>query len=498
MKIFSRLLRPNIPTFKASAEVPLPPPPKTRGTKTSIPSYLTSATPATDSFLPQSDLGLANTDITSLRAGANTSTVLRNLGKASPDLSSALFSAVRMAVSSGYLVLSRNLDGTLNEDGTRLAQQLCRRFDLLGPTKGGFNNLPSIRSTSESLGKELMLLGGAGLELILGQSRLPEGLQPITIQTLRWKYNGNKKVPYQVVGGEEISLDIPTFFYVSLDQDLTTAYAESPVQASVQPILAGQDFMNDLRRVFRRAIHPRVVAKVQEELWKKNVPISILNDPDQLKQHMDDTINRLQDLLDGLNPEDALVYFDTLSVEYLTGGNNSLSKEYETLSQIINGKMSSGAKSMPVVLGHDAAGSTNIASTQSMLFVKSIEGAIQLKLNEIYSKALTVAIRLFGVDAVVEFAYNPPNLRPESELEAFNVMKKDRHLDLLSLGLTSDAEVSLLLTGSLPLPGAEPLSGTRFKDSNTAQDSTVSTPESNTGAKERTLNPDTPKGAKTA
>jgi len=471
--------------------------PKARGTRVSLPSYLTTATPAKDSFLPFTDLGLANTDVTALRNGTTTPAILRNLGKASPDLSSALFSSVRMGVSPGYVVLARNLDGTLNEDGTKLVQQLCRRFDLLGPTSGGFNHFPSIRSSSESMGRELMLLGGAGLELVLGKSRIPEGLQPISIEKIKWKYNGKKKVPYQIVGGDEISLDTPTFFYVSLDQDLTTAYADSPVQASLQAILASTDFMNDLRRVFRRAIHPRVVATVDEDLWRKNVPPAILHDPDALAEFMDATISGIQTLLDGLNPEDALVLFDTLKVDYLTGGNNSLSEEYETLAKIINSKLASGAKSSPVVLGHDAAGSTNIASTQSMLFVKNVEGGIQLKLNEVYSRALTQAIRLFGVDAVVEFAYDTVNLRPESELEAFKVMRQDRILRQLSLGITSDAEASLIITGSLPLPGATSLAGTMFHEGLPNQDSTISTPESNTGAKDRTLNPGN-KGAKTA
>lgn len=484
------------PVFSAAAELPPVPMPKVRGTKTSLPSYLTTATPSTDSFLPQTDMGLANSDVTQLRNGASTSDTLRSLGKASPDLSAALYSSVRMGVSPGYMVLSRDLDGTLNEEGTRLAQQLCRRFDLLGPTEGGFNNLPSLRSASEAMAWELCLLGGAGLELILGKSRLPEGLQPVSIEKIKWKYSGKKKIPYQVLGGEEISLDIPTFFYVSLDQDLTTAYADSPVQASLQAILASQDFMNDLRRVFRRAIHPRVIAKIDQELWRKSVPPAILHDQDKLQEFMDATISGVQTMLDGLNPEDAIVLFDTLEIDYLTGGNNSLSKEYETLAKIINSKLASGAKSSPVVLGHDAAGSTNIASTQSMLFVKSIEGGVQTKLNEIYSRALTQAIRLFGVDAVVEFKYDTIDLRPQSELEAFKVMKQDRILRQLSLGLTSDAEASLIITKSLPVPGATPLSGTRFQDSQAPQDSTISTPESNTGAKDRSIAADDT-GAKT-
>lgn len=483
--------------FRAAAEVPPQPMPKVRGLRTTLPSFLTTASPSSDSFLPKEDLGLATADVTSLRQGVGTPAVVRSFSKASPDLSAALYSGTRMAVSQNYLVLARNLDGTLNEEGTRLAQQLCRRFDLLGPTLGGFNHLPSIRSASESMSRELQMLGGAGLELILNKARLPEGLQPVSVEKIKWKFEKKKKVPYQIIGGEEISLDIPTFFYVSVDQDLTTAYSDSPVQAALPAIIASQDFMNDLRRVFRRAISPRLKAEINEDLWRRNVPSQILHDPDKLKAFMDATIIQIQDLLDGLEPEDALVLFDTLDVSHMDKGNTSLSDEYKTLATILNGKLASGAKSSPVVLGHDAAGSTNIASTQSMLFVKNTEGGVQMKLNEIFSKALTVAVRLFGVDAVVEFTYDQPNLRPESELEAFYVMRKDRIKDLLSIGMISDAEASLILTKSLPPQGYVPLAGTMFAGSGQTQDSTIGSPESNTGAKDRTLNAPN-KGAKTA
>lgn len=485
--------------MQAASEVQAPPPPKVRGTQTALPTFLTSAKTSSDSFLPQNDLRLANTDITALRTGQTTASTLRNLAKASPDLSAGIFASNRMAISKNYAAIARNLNGTLNEEGTRLVQQLCRRFDLLGPTEGGFNHLPSIRSASESLSKELMLLGAAGVELILNKARVPEGIMPITVEKIKWKYSGKKKVPYQILGGEEISLDIPTFFYTALDQDLTTAYCESPVQASIQPILASQDFMNDLRRVFRRAIHPRVMAQIKEEMWRKNVPPEILHDPVKLKTFMDSTISALQNMLNGLNPEDALVMFDTLNLSYLTGGNTSLSKEYETLSQIINGKLSSGSKSMPVVLGHDATGSTNIASTQSMLFVKTVEGAVQLKLNEILSRALTMAVRLFGVDCVVEFKYESIDLRPDSELEAFKAMKQSRILEQLSLGLTSDAEASIELTGSLPLPGQPLLAGTRFaagKQADPNANPTSNTSQGQGSAQNQALKPGTPNQAK--
>jgi len=483
-----------IPVLPKSSSLPRAP--------KSLPSYITSARQSKDSFLPVEDLNLANLDITDLRYAATTPGVLRKLAKASPDLSAAIFSALRLALSSTYLAIARNLDGTINEEGTALVQQMCRKFDLLSSdpatagagnkASAGYNAYPSIRSAGESLGKELLMLGGCAIELLLNKARLPEAMQPISIEKIKFKYDKNRKIPYQVLGSEEIPLDIATFFYVSLDQDLLSAAADSPVQASIQPIVAQQTFMNDLRRVANRAVHPRVKVTIIEDMWRKTLSAEVLSDPDKLAEAATTLIETVRSNIDNLSPEDALVFFNCLTVEYLTAGTTTVSDEWKALSGIINGKISSGAKSAPVILGLESVGSSNIASTQTMLFVKTVESGVILKLNEIFSRLLTMAVRLYGVDTVVEFKFNSVDLRPESELEAFKAMRQSRLLELLSLGLMSDAEASLELTGTLPLPDMPKLSGTMFK----TKESETEAPESNTAALNRDLNGDAPKGSK--
>jgi len=477
----------------AASVVEMPPPPKARSSA-SIPTYLRSASQSPDTFLTQDDLRLANTDIETLRFGQTTSATLRSLSKASPDLSAAAAAFNRVGIPEHYTVLSRNLDGTLNEQGTQLVQELCRRFDLLGPTDGGYSAYPSIRSNSESLGKELYLLGACSLEVVLNKARLPEALMPIAVDTIKFKYQKKRKIPFQSLGGEEISLDFPTFFYVSLDQSLRTAYADSPVESCIQPMIASQAFANDLRRVFRRAISPRIKSTLNHEKWLASVPSDIRTDPEALEAYQNRALSQVETLINGLNPEDALIVWDILEVDYLNNGNTTLSDEYRIFSSILNGKLAAGAKTMPAILGHESVGSSNIASNQAMLYLKTVEGALVYKLNEIYSRALTLCVRLYGIDAVVEFRYGSPDLRPESELEAFKSMKQSRILEQLSLGMTSDNEASLMLTGTLQPAGAPKLSGTMFQFNKLESKA----PESNTGALEQDLQGDAPRDEKSS
>ena len=121
------------------------------------------------------------------------------------------------------------------------------------------------------------------------------------------------------------------------------------------------------------------------------------------------------------------------------------------------------------------------------------------KLNEMLSKILTLAVRLFGQDVAVYFRYNPIDLRPENELEAFMAMKQSRVLELLSLGFLEDDDASIELTGR-PTPGTfTPLSGTQFYSATSVPAenpySGTSNGGSGGGALNQSLKPGTPKKA---
>jgi hypothetical protein len=76
-------------------------------------------------------------------------------------------------------------------------------------------------------------------------------------------------------------------------------------------------------------------------------------------------------------------------------------------------------------------------------------------------------------------------------------MEQDRVLTLLSIGMISDEEASVAITGNLPPAGYKPLSGTFFKSGMTdpaAAD--LASAQSNTGATNQALTPDTPKAPK--
>lgn len=466
-------------TLSAKSDLGTQPLPKTKSKPQALPSYATSAK-MPQSPLPRSDRRLATTDITAYRQGISTSKVIRDFAAASPELSSAIFSYLRVGISSGFTAVARNTDGTANPEATTLLQQIIARFDVLPDYTQGFNGVASLLSCSESLAKELLFEGAMCGELVLDKTLLPSRIQPLSVSNMDMQPDkDNYLVPVQNVGGKRTVLDAPTIFYIALDQSLLDAYPSSPMESSIKAIIFSEQFVADLQRVVQRAIHPRLTVTIDEEKFRKNIPQEIENDEEKLANFHNDFISGLQAMVNNLEPEDALVYFDAIGVELLNNGNSSIKDEYGFIKGVTESKLSSGAKTMPAVLG--MGGTSNVASTESMLFVKAASGAIRAKLNEFYSRLFTLAVRLMGQDVVVTFEYAAIDLRPESELEAFKAVKQSRTLELLSLGLITDEEAALTLTGKLPPAGMAKLSGTMFM-SNSASDDPGNDGSSNGGS----------------
>ena len=474
--------------FLGAATLPVIPPPKVPNKQQTLPGYRTQRTTSA-AAIRKTDRGLANTDLLSFRTGRDTSTVVRDLVAASPDISAAVATYLRVGIPEDYTMIGRNMDGTINPEATALAHQLLRRFTYVPDYALGFNPAGSLQSVSESLGKELLQEGACSLEVVLDKARLPTMLAPVAVSTLKFYEEDTGVKPVQDIGGVETNLDIPTFIYTSIDQDLKNAYASSYLEPAIQPILADAEFTNDLRRVLKRAVHPRVKAQILIELAKKTLPPEVLNDPDAYAAALNDIRANVEDVLNGLAPEDALVSFDSVEIEYMSGQPDTLGETFKAVQELLNAKIATGAKTMPAVLGHTTT--SNAASAETMLYLKHAD-LIRRKLNEVFSRALTVSVRLFGLDVYIDFEYAKLDLRPDGELEAYKSMEQSRILELLSIGMMSDEEACVRLTGQLPPVGYTPLAGTMFM----AAKQSVENPASGTSTMNKQLKPGTPAAPK--
>lgn len=388
--------------------------------------------------------------------------VVANLIKVSPDLSQAIATKISSAISKEFTILAYDENGRISPEGTTVAQAFVLRLNSSSVDPTRFSRPRDLRTTSSSLLLDLLRYGSMGAELVLGKGKAPGFIKPFSTEVLKWQDTGQGRdiLLYPTKDGD-IPLDFPTIFYATTTQDLTTPYADSPLQTAIQPAIWDQEFQDHLRRAAVKNLLQRLKITIDSEKWMKTLPLDVQQDQKKLETHITDTVNKLEAQLESLKPEDALVIFDTLQADTLQDANRSEDRSIKVLESLISGQLASGAKILPSIIGRGA--SSAAASSEAMLFMKAVS-ATQNELNIFYSRILTLAVRLFGVkEASVKFTYADVNLRPELEVESFKVVKQARILDQLSLGIIDDIEASIILSGQLPPEGYQNIAGTYFK-----------------------------------
>lgn len=459
------------PSLDAASQLAPVAPIKGKPGARSWPAFFSSKKPS-DAVIQRPERRLVNTDVLTYRNGTSTHKVLQDMVAASPELSNAVYTAIRLGVPERYVAVARDMDGTLNPEATKLLQTILTRFDVIGDPLEGYTGTGSIKSISESLARDLVMYGQLAGELVLDKGRMPYRIQPISSTVIEFMPDNGGVRPIQKVGSDEIDLDVPTVAIVQLDATLLTPYSSSPIEPAVRAVIFSETFFQDLLKIMKRVIHPRQKVVIDEEKFRKFLSPEAQADEEKARQEMNALLSQIESKVNSLSPEDALVYFDSL--EFVVEVPDGSEADYSTVRDIANAKLASGSKTLPSVLGLESgSSSSNIASTEVALYIRSIDSAIRQKLNEFYSRILTIAIRLMGVDGYVTFTYEPINLRPESELESFYQTRQQRTLEQLSYGFISDEEASLTLTGKLPPPTFKPLSGTMFLNPAPAADANL-------------------------
>lgn len=452
-------------TLQAAMTLPPLELPKGKRGQRTFPSFLKSASPS-ETVVTKTDRQPATTSPIASRTTGTTKSLLRELGYVNPALSGALSAYLRTGIPNDYTLYAQNPDGSFNRDATQAVLEILTRINLVQNYADGFSGMWTIQSLAEALGKELILEGAANMELVLDKALTPAYFAPVADSTVYMIPDKSSQFkwlrPIQRIGSAEIDLDVPTFFRVQLDVDLLDPTSNSPLEAALQPTYFSAQFMVDVSRVIRRAVYPRMDVVVDFDKLRASAPAEAQFDSDAMKKYQDGVLADLQSAIDSLEPEQALVHLNFIKPEYLTRGNVSLDRELDVLKGMADSQQATGAKVMPSVLGL-GSGTQNIASTESMLFMKNANGMVRMKLNEIFSRGFTMALRLLGYDVSAVFAFDEIDLRPALELESFRQMRQSRVLDQLSLGFISDDEACLALTGRLTPAGYTPRSGTMFR-----------------------------------
>lgn len=424
--------------------------------------------------------------VRSYRATGRIVEAIRLLTRIDGTVSTAIFDLVEVANSGLSVKAYQSSNHQFSPGAAQLARSLLSAMDTLYDYSGGYADQDPIATLIETALLESAITGACCAELVLNKQRLPQRLHVVPFDWLRWKSKGKGgKYPVQVNTGREVDLNVPTFWVSTTHKQATTAYPNSLYEASLATSVYYQEFVEDMRRAVRRGGHSRLHVKLNAEKVIASAPADKRDDPVALTAYMAKVQSDVESVVRALEPEDAIVAYDFVEVD--TVGADREKTDYKELLQALSGLLATSLKTHPSILGLRLDGSQSLSNTESLVYLK-ICRSIQRPVATIMSRALTLAVRLYGVDAYVKVDFKSINLRPDDELEAFKLMHQDRILELLSLGFLTDDEAAEMLETGPRGPDAPELSGTMFHSKK--MDTTNASP--NADPMGRALQPSTP------
>jgi hypothetical protein len=390
--------------------------------------------------------------------------LLRHLMRIEGPISTATFNLVQVA-DSGFTVNAYDANTNhYDADGSDLAMSLLSRMDSLTDLNG-FSTVMATQTLVQMMLREVIITNGVFAELVLDKSYIPQKISVIPLESIKWIKDKDKTYkPAQRLPGEttDTSLDIPTCFHQRAVGDPTDILPRSIMEAAVKMLIYFEEVVEDIRKTLKQTGYARNVVTLDLEKIIAAAPKDVKSDAVKFAAFCEEVRSTVERTLNDVNPEDALVLFDTAQFK-IESAQFGKAIDYTPLLNQISGMYATSMKTPPTVLGMRMdSGSQALGNVETLIFLKCAR-AIQIPVEIVMSRMLTMGARLLGSNILVKFCFKDIDLRPKTELESFFTQRQTRILEQLSLGFITDEQAAAILgTGQRP-PGAPKLSGTFFQ-----------------------------------
>lgn len=368
------------------------------------------------------------------------------LTDAHPDVSFALWNFMRIA-NSGYTINVRKLGN--GKEWTQAEKDLNELIDRLKfPNVLRFEKSRSLDRVIIQMIHSAVVRGAVAGELVLTPAQNDVVfISPVDPSTIDFKFEGDRYIPYQ--NQEKLKLDIPTFFYEGLDERIDDPYGRSPLMSAISTVLFQLQILNDLKAVIHNQGYPRLDIRVIEEVLLKRMPMTIRNNEAKKQEWLNEKLKEIIDMYSELEPDDTFVHYD--SVEIGMAGESKAMFDPQKLMSAIDGLIVSGLKTLSTILGRRSTGNTEgFAKIEIKLYLMGVR-AIQEVVETVMSRMLTLALNIRGKQGIVEFKFNPVEIRTELEKAQFEQIHLMNCQFKRDQGWIDQTEAAMLAVGHAPV-----------------------------------------------
>lgn len=401
-------------------------------------------------------------DLYDNRVNTDSNALLKDLFRQDPDCSAAV-NAYLTSSDTPMVYYAVDANGDISPEGTKQLEYLIDKITSRSDYTLNYQMKQSLTSIREELKYMLLLRGAAGAELVFDKTLQPKEIRNVDMHYVQWMESKNgefKPIQKTEESGEEVSLDVPTFFTTFFRRDPTSVYTYSYFVSAINVIAARQQVINDLYRIMNITGFPRIDISVLEEVIKKNAPADVAANADRYRQYVTSTVQMIANSFASVKPQQPMAHTDSVEIKMINDKNPGGSLQISEVIETLNGQNQAAMKVVGSVLGRGSTG-VNTASVEAMVFAKNAS-ELNKPIDYLLSEIFTLALRMAGFDGKAVMYSREVELRTATELENQMTMRQARLLEQLSFGIIKDEDFYLEMWGKLPNQISS-LSGTMFQ-----------------------------------
>jgi hypothetical protein len=213
--------------------------------------------------------------------------------------------------------------------------------------------------------------------------------------------------------------------------------------------------LQDLKAIVHKQGYPRIDITILEEIIIKNAPPQIRTDPKKMQEFVDKQIEEILSKLASLDPDQPLVHVNSIEANIL-GGNTGPVIDVQKLMNVIDSQIVAAIKTLSVFLGRHFGKTETYAGIEVQIYNRTVEAIKELS-RRLFSRALTLGLRLRGHQGIVEVKYDVIDWKSPQEREQARTMAIDNAIKMRDEGWITDEEACEMVTGHKPTGTPKPI-----------------------------------------
>lgn len=205
--------------------------------------------------------------------------------------------------------------------------------------------------------------------------------------------------------GQWVPLDMETVRYVPIDPFPGKPHGRSLASPALFPCLFLITLLHDLKRVVQQQGYPRIDLSIVLDKFKQSMPDEAEDDPEVFATWLKDITDQVSAAYAQLEPDDAYIHTDAVSVNRPVGAVDSSSLgAIDGLVKLLERMATRALKSMPLLMGTSEGTSEANANRQWEIHAAGIK-ALQHLCEGLLEHLLTLAMQAQGFACTVQFRF---------------------------------------------------------------------------------------------